>query len=494
MRNMIDIENILPDGTPKHEYINSKVLLKDREIWLDELLDNDLADTAVKLRDTNILKNGDSYRQMATHFFTKLFKDNGAEAVPPSDPRSALPDIKFTKNKNNVTAQLSADNPLGANVQLATYDNSILSTNSMIIGIYDQITPNNASPIMQEFPEALYPAPRLFIPSFAPIAGMTSERRMGEPFSVVEQRKINYQEYSTENFAEKAVWYPEETIGLRDPSSNSFMAKAFPILLSKSLEQLSHRRDTRTIFNIYRAAYDGVIFYSGKPQSYDINPVNRLTGTQLGGAPWATFSSTGLITSVGSINVLIALRNFAHGIAARYTGFKFNWYMNSMTLSAILASPSITPVSNFGPGFQVGQNPNLAGAKQLESIINQFLGTSANISIIVDDSQYYPDAYDPLGRAASTTQSYYLNDIGKILVCPQVQSTGKGIGEYAYTPVIQNGGMYNPQPGAAFFMIDTFASNTTEGMENPSLSQALTYNALPLIFRNNDIYSIDITQ
>ena len=43
-------------------------------------------------------------------------------------------------------------------------------------------------------------------------------------------------------------------------------------------------------------------------------------------------------------------------------------------------------------------------------------------------------------------------------------------------------------------MIDTFASNTTEGMENPSLANALKYSAIPMIFRNRDFFTIDITK
>ena len=274
------------------------------------------------------------------------------------------------------------------------------------------------------------------------------------------------------------------------------MDRGLPLYMAKNTAMIEHRRQTRDVFNIYRACYDGVSYYNGNALSYDISPTNRLTGTQIGGAPWATFSATGNITSFGNVNILASLRNLMHAVLRRYVGFGVRMYMNSLTLSAIIGNPSITPVTaNFGTGMFVGSKYAPGDEKQFETILKQFMGTNANIEIVIDDSQYYPDKNDPLGRPVTNPPtSYYLNDVGKILICPQVQSTGAGMGEYAYTPIVQNGGMYSPQPGAAYFMIDTFASNTTEGMENPTLSQALRFSAITTIFRYKDLFSLDITQ
>lgn len=497
IRNVIDKKDILLNPTLE-EWRNSKVAFNKRDMWLDRAAekagDNELKDTLVKLRSLDIRKQTNEYEEAVTFAMSKFFKTFNATAVP-SSTKDHMPDIKFSKAVlSNAISSPSSRNPLGDNVALATYDSPFLAYNNMIIGMYDQITPTNASPIMNEFPESLYPAIGLYIASWEQIAGMTMSRQIGQPFYEVEKRKVNYQFFKTAPYGEKNVWHQEEAIGLRNPESNNFMDRDLPLFMAKNQSKIEHRRQTRVLFDIYRAIYDGVYYFNGNALSYDIDPVNRITGSQLAGAPWASYNpATDVITSFGNINVTQALRNFAHAILRKYTGYDLNFYLSSLTLSAILGSDSITPITTFGPGFQVGSGrEGTQGSKQLETILRQFLGTNVNINIIIDDSQYIADETDPLGRTPG--QDYYLNDTGKIFVAPQVQATGAGMGQYAYTPIVQKGGMYNPQPGYAFFIIDTFASNTTEGMENPSLAQALSFSAIPLIFRNHDLFTLDITQ
>ncbi len=494
IRNFISQKDILQNPSLE-EWKSSKVAFNKRDIWLDKTkgMDNELKDSFVKLRGMDIRTQQGEYEETLQFAMAKYFKDFGAKAVMPSDPKAVMPNIQFTKNVDAAATASLANNPLGGNVALATYNNPLLTYNNMIIGMYDQITPTNVSPIMTDFSESMYPAVGLYIASWAAITGMTMTQSIGQPFYNVAKREVDYQFFKTTSYAEKAVYHQEEVIGLRNPESNSFMDRGLPLYMAKNMAMIEHRRQTRNIFDIYRAIYDGVFYFNGAALSYNINPANRLTGSQLGGAPWASFSATSNgVTSFGNVNIPQAFRNLAHGVLRKYTGYTLKFYMNSLTLSSIIGNPSITPITNFGPGTQVGTGRSVGDSGQLESILKQFLGTSVNIEIVIDDSQYIADSTDPLGRAAGT--EVYLNDVGKIFVAPQVQATGAGMGQYAYTPIVQNGGMYNPQPGAAFFMIDTFASNTVEGMENPSLSQAVRFSAMPLIFRNNDLFTIDITQ
>jgi hypothetical protein len=496
MRNFVKSQDLVTTTTNVEEWKASRVPLSKMEKWLDKAVEKDaeLSATLVNMRKFNVKNESErnSYEEHLTFFMSKYLKNMGAEAVAPKDSKSMLPDIKFGKLDSASHSALS-NNALGANVSMATYDNQILTQNNMIIGMYDQITPVNASPIMQEFPEAMYPAVGLFIASWEQITGMTAQHITGQPFYNVPKRKVNYQFFKTAPHAEKVVWQQEEVIGLKNPSSNTFMDRGLPLYMAKNTAMLEHRRQTRDVFNIYRAIFDDVSYYNGNALSYNISPLNRLTGTQLGGEPWVTFNAVnGAINSFGNVNIPQAFRNLVHAFLRKYTGYTLKMYMSSPTLSALIGNPSITPITNFGPAMRVAGNPSESGQAQFATILKQFLGTSANIEIVIDDSQYVADDKDPMGRIAGET--YWLLDLGKIVVLPQVQSTGAGMGEYAYTPIVQNGGMLNPQAGAAFFMIDTFASNTTEGMENPSLANALRYSAIPMIFRTRDLFTIDITK
>ncbi len=483
----------------------SGTLYKNREMWLDKFFDLDktMGDMVIKLRGMNIHRDTLDYEQTSREVFSRFLKLMGAQGAIPmkkdgTPNNQAFPIVKF-KNLPQVTAKLNgaSNHPLGNNVQLATFDNEFLTVNNMIIGMYDQITPTNVSSIMNDFPEAMYPAIGLYIASWELITGMTHQHQTGNGFADVRKRNVDYQFYKTQPFAEKVVWHQEEVIGLRQPDSNNFMDRGLPLYMAKNMSMLEHRRQTRMVFDIYRGIYDGVIYNNGAPLSYNISPLNRLTGSQIGGAPWATFDPTlGTILSInGSVNVTQALRNLVHAILKKYTGYKLQLKMCSLTLSAIIGNPTITPITNFGPAIQQPRGDE----GQLEQILRGFMGTNQNIEVVIDDAMYVPDIDDPLGRynpalPADKQIPYFLNDVGKIFIAPQVQATGAGMGQYAYTPTVQNGGMYNPQPGAAYFMIDTFASNTTDGMENPSLSQAVIWSALPLVFRPNDLYTLDITQ
>lgn len=491
IRNALNPKDILQNPSLE-EWKASRISFSKRDLWLDRVVDNELKDTLIKLRAMDIRKQQFEYEENVAFVLSKFFKDSGATAMKPDNAASVMPDVKFSKLGGSANAALS-NGVLGSNVALATYDNPLLTYNNMIIGMYDQITPTNVSPIMTDFPESMYPAIGLYIASWSAITGMTVAHQIGEPFFNATKREVDYQFFRTSAYAEKYVYHQEEVIGLRNPESNNFMDRGLPLYMAKNMSAQEHRRQTRIVFDIYRAIYDGTFFFDGAALSYNINPANRLTGTQLGGAPWATFNAfDNGISSFGNVNITAAFRNLAHAVLKKYTGYTLRFCMNSLTLSAIIGNPSITPITNFGPGFQVGGGRSVDDSKQLESILKQFLGTSVNIEIVIDDGQYIADATDPLGRTVG--QDYYLNDTGKIFIAPQVQATGAGMGQYAYTPIVQNGGMYDPQPGAAFFMIDTFTSNTTEGMENPSLAQALRFSAMPLIFRNNDLFTLDITQ
>jgi len=503
MNNSINIikQNEILQNPSYAEWKASGKLYSKRNLWLDKFgdLDKTLGDNVQLMRSMNIHKQESDYTDLAMDTFARFFKLTGATAVVPTNNGNAklsMPDINFNKNKLlSSMEKLNVDTSvLGKNAQLATYNNDLLSYNNMIIGMYDQITPTNVSSIMEDFPEAMYPAIGLYIASWSAIRGMTHQHQSGNGFFETKKRDVDYQFFQTQKFAEKNVWHEEEVIGLRQPDSNTFMEKGLPIYMAKNMAMLEHRRQTRIVFDTYRTIYDGVIYNNNAPISSNISPLNRFTGSQIGGAPWATFDPvSGAVTSVNSsVNVLVSLRNLVHALLKKYTGYVLKMKMCSLTLAAILDNPSITAINQVGPGFMAGNGILPGDEKQLETILKQFLATNVQLEVVIDDAMYTADIQDPLGRTPGET--YFLNDVGKIAILPQVQATGAAMGGYNYTPVVQNGGMYNPQPGAAFFMIDTFASNTTQGMENPSLSQAVVWSALPCVYRPQDLYTLDISQ
>ena len=102
------------------------------------------------------------------------------------------------------------------------------------------------------------------------------------------------------------------------------MDRGLPLYMAK-MSLVLHLRQTRVVFDIYRAVFDGIIYNNGAPLSYNISPLNRLTGSQLAGAAWATFDPTsGAVLTFGNVNIPQALRNLVHAVLKKYTGFKLH--------------------------------------------------------------------------------------------------------------------------------------------------------------------------
>ena len=453
--------------------------------------DKELLDLAQNLRKTDILTDRE-YDVKLQFFFEKFLYDAKAEFLPLKNKNeNGLFNIKFG-NIKHVKAERNQDTN---NIQLATYDNTILTETMMLIAMFDQITPeviNNV--ITREFPEMLYPTVNLLAASWEPIRGMTHERTVGQPFPTVKKRGVKYQIYRTRNLAEKIVWQQEELYPLREVRSNSFDERGAALYIAKAVQQLEHRRTVKVIDDIYTSLSDGKIWWNGTNNliDYQIPATNTLQSSLYGGSAWIDFVSGQYRPT--NANLLEGWRIIMHSILKLYTGFGFNMYCNPETLAALIGNSTITPVTQFGTAFYIGSRPGNEDENQFMDIIKKFIGTQVNINLIIDSSLYIPDADDPHPNRydpANPDKAVYLCPTGKIFLIPQLQSLGTGVGEYAYTPVVQNGGIENAQPGVAFFQVNTALSNTADGTENPSIHQALTFQANPLIKRPKDIWVID---
>lgn len=487
---------LFPDGSnlidAADEVISNNEFVKlgevKREYWIDNLKDKDLVDTAIKMRSTDIgtMKGRTDFLQLKDHFVAKFGRDylQGVKTASGSG-------IAFKSNDAS-TVSLSQGNV----ANLAVENNTVLTETSMVAAVYDQIYPRNASPINQIFPEANYPTLGVRMVSFDPIRGRTPQRTLGQPFSRLEKRNYNFQIAKTRPFSEEIRFSPEESIGLRDPSSNALNERGINIVFSKAMEQLPFRKNTAVVGDLYDAVFNGWSYYQGKALvNYGIPAINRLTATRLGTGPWGSIDANGNIVPTNN-NVLLGLRNLAVNtqLLSKYSAYEFEFFMNTRTLATIISNTSINPVtqSTGGPGiaYNVATGKVMTGEEQFISIFRTFGGISHKISVVVDDSQYIADAQDPNGFAENSVN--YLCPDGKIFIV--IKGIEAGIGQYAYTPVPQLGGTMNPQAGVAYWMVDSMASNTLDGTQNPFLSYNINFSALPLIFRPRDLFTLDITQ
>jgi hypothetical protein len=173
----------------------------------------------------------------------------------------------------------------------------------------------------------------------------------------------------------------------------------------------------------------------------------------------------------------------------KYRGLKQTWIMNPST--SALFSQNDTVINRVNTQYsdaimqKAGTNPN-----SMKSVASYYLGADIDVDFLVDGSAYIADENDPNGYTAGTT-NYILPDY-QIWIKIETDKFGGPYGEYAYCLAAQNGGLQNARPGKFFQIIDSMASNTIQGITQPTIALMNGWRGGVRIPRYFDVYTFNV--
>lgn len=375
------------------------------------------------------------------------------------------------------------------NVKLGVTGDSFLDGTSLITGVIEQVTPVVRNEmIAKEFPEGEYRANKLFMDVWQPISGMTHQVAMDAPISVVQKRGFQTEEWLSPFNAEMIQINQNEALNLRDPGNQNLAIRGLAACMSKWTEQLTHRGTTKRLNDIYQAIFTGSYTWQSEPISYGIPSGNRFTASSLNGI-WGTITGSNIIPNAAANPILdlITIRNL---LLILYSNLKITLILNPLTASLFHQNPTVINRVNTQYSDRIMQKSGDNNPNSMHSIAKYYLGADLDLEFVIDKSAYIADANDPNGFTAGTTN--YLLPTGQIWLKIDTAEFGSPYGEYAYALNAQNGGLQNARPGKFFQIIDSMASNTIQGITQPTIALLNGWRGGVRLPRYFDVFTLNV--
>jgi hypothetical protein len=396
--------------------------------------------------------------------------------------------LKFSAKSGTLAAEHIRLKSESQNVKLGVTGSDYLDGTSLITGVIEQVTPVVENEVIAKmFPEGEYSASKLFMDVWQPITGMTHANAMDAPVQVVKKRGFQTEEWLPPFYIEMAQFNQNEILNLRDPGNQNLAIRGIAAVIAKISDQLTHRGGTRRLNDIYNAIFTGSYIWQGESLSYGIPSGNRFTAGALNGV-WGVISGTNYVPNPAS-NPILDMTVIVNNLLKKYRGLKQTWIMNPST--SALFSQNDTVINRVNTQYsdaimqKAGTNPN-----SMKSVASYYLGADIDVDFLVDGSAYIADENDPNGYTAGTT-NYILPDY-QIWIKIETDKFGGPYGEYAYCLAAQNGGLQNARPGKFFQIIDSMASNTIQGITQPTIALMNGWRGGVRIPRYFDVYTFNV--
>lgn len=338
--------------------------------------------------------------------------------------------------------------------------------------------------------DTLSEAVTVIVETINPIQGAQNPRKQGQPFTPVQKLGNQSASFTPGYWGDKIDVTEQDILYLREIGVNNFSIRGIAQYLSLWTEQLAVRAYTLKNLLLQQAIFQGQYSWYGQTFSFGVPSQNTLT--PITGQPWATLQNGVYLTNQNA-QPLTDIRYFISNNAAlrRLKPFIKGVAMNRNTHTWFYENNEVQQLIQYG----YMANPDIISKEPrgvtMEGMIEYFLGGDIKVGVIVDDSTYQADAYDPVGNAAGTV-NYFIPD-GKILFVYDFSSYGGDMVDYVYTPAIQNGGAYlDARPGLFMVMEDLTKAGTFGGYETPSIKLLCGSNSMPRVKRPNDLFVLSV--
>lgn len=448
------------------------------------------------LDELRAVRNGSQYdkAEALTSAMTRLGVKSALDIVNPNFTKSSE---VFSRGQHLeciklLSAAHAAKYGKDQNVKFGYTSDSLLNGTFLITGLMEEVTPKLQNQTLRAlFPEAEHAAQTLALDTFGAIKGMTHQTGMDEPVPVIKKRGITTAKFSPASAQENYEISQEEGLFLRNPGDSNLSVRGLATYMAYWNTQLTHRGLVRNMDDIYTAIFDGELVYKTKTLSYGIPAGNRIftdNGTLSGF--WGTITDDNIVPNP-TANPILDLSIILNNILKRYRGLKMKLMMNPLTHQLFAQNATVISRTSFIYANNAIINPVNTGGVTMETGLKYFLGGDLNVEVIIDNSVYIPDENDPHGYTDGIDK-YVLPDY-KIWVYIDTDGFGRPLGEYSYTLAAQNGGLMAPKTGKYFYMVDTSASQTIDGISQPRIFVGHGWNGWPRIMRPKDIWTIDVS-
>jgi len=165
--------------------------------------------------------------------------------------------------------------------------------------------------------------------------------------------------------------------------------------------------------------------------------------------------------------------------------------MNPLTADLFHQNPTVINRVNTQYSDRIMQKSGDNSPNSMKTVVEYYYGADLDMHFVIDGSSYIADVNDPNGYTAGTTN--YLLPTGQIWLKIDTSEFGSPYGEYAYCLAAQNGGMQNARPGKFFQIIDSMASNTIQGVTQPTIALMNGWRGGVRLPRYFDVFTFNVT-
>lgn len=300
-------------------------------------------------------------------------------------------------------------------------------------------------------PSVVVPVSEVYTDVIEASGGMTLEHLVGTDTKYVQNFGTRVQSYKPPAYKEAIHYNERDILDLRKLGDNGRNIRGIQDYISKSVDRLNRRVETRIELQRWRSLMDGGFTFMGKTISFGIPSTNRLTPTVL-------WSLDGGVTANPAANPIQDLRYWVMGGQANVRKYTFSrLWMNPNTARLILDNPNTRSYLN-----SYAANPAFGGYD-----LNKTLGfLLPGMPMVEIYNGWYQEETVIAGRITVGDAQYFLKD-GEILFEISNLPGSEKYGEFMQTLHLGGGSIESPAAGKFLIIDDCVGVGTRGGPGNP---------------------------